>query len=91
MHGKILESTYAKSDLEKVVNDSQLNSEEITLLLSLLGDFQDLFDGNLGDWDTEPVDLEIKPDSKPFNSRYYPVPRIKKETFQKDLKGLLEI
>ena len=39
MHGKILDSTYAKSDLEKVVNDSQLNSEEITLLLSLLGDF----------------------------------------------------
>ena len=50
-----------------------------------------MFDGNLGDWDTEPVDLEIKPDSKPFNSRYYPVPRIKKKTFQKDLKGLLEI
>ena len=78
---KIIYSNYAKSDLEHVVNDIHLNSEERTLLLSLLKDFEDLVDGTLGDWATEPVDLELKPDSKPFNSRYYPVPRINKERF----------
>ena len=50
-----------------------------------------MFDGTLGDWDTEPVDLDIKPGSKPFNGKYYPVPRIKKENFCKELKGLVKI
>ena len=55
---KILDITYTKAELEHVVsNASQLNAEERTLLLSLLEEFKDLFDGNLGDWSTEPVNL----------------------------------
>ena len=81
---KILDSTYAKAD-----NISQINDEERTLLLSLIKDFEDLFGGTLDDWTTEPFNLEINPDSKPFNSRYYPVPRINKETFRKDIKRLV--
>ena len=42
---KTLNSTYAKADLEQVVNASHMSSEERTLLLSLLRDFEDLFDG----------------------------------------------
>ena len=56
---KILESTYSKSDLEQVVNSSHMNDEERTLLFSLLEDFKDFFDGTLGNWDTDPVDLEV--------------------------------
>ena len=89
---KILNSTYTKAGLEQVVNNaSHINAQERTLLLSLLEDFEDLFYGTLGNWSTEPVNLELKPDSKPFNSRYYPVPIINKEKFQKYLKRLLEI
>ena len=87
---KILDSTYSEADLEQVfTNAIQLNSEERDLLLSLVEYFEDLFDGTLGDWDTEPVDLGIKPYSKPFNSRYYPVPMINKENFWKNIKRLL--
>ena len=58
---KILNSTYAKADLKKVENSAtEMNAEEITLLLSLLGEFGDLFDITLGNWATEPVYLEIK-------------------------------
>ena len=78
---KILDSSYAKAELKQVVNNSQLNSEERTLLLILLEDFEDLFDGTLGNQATDPVDLELNPYYKTFNSRYYPVPRINKETF----------
>ena len=67
----------------------QLNSEERTLLLSLPEDLEDLFDGNLGDWATEPVDLDLNPYFKPFNSRYYLVPKINKGGFQRELKHLL--
>ena len=86
---KILNSTYEKTYLKQVVNDSRVNSEERTFLLILIGDFDDLFYGTLGYWSTEPVDLELKPDSITCNSRYYPVTRINKETFQKELKHLL--
>ena len=55
---KILNSTYVKADLEQIVaNTSQLNIEETTLLLRLLEDFEDLFDGTLGKCSTEPVEL----------------------------------
>ena len=62
-----------------------MNAEERTQRLRLLKYFDDLFDGTLGDWDTEPVNMEIKPGSKPFNSKYYPVPRIKRRPFAKSL------
>ena len=44
-----------KAYLKQVVNASHLNAEERTLLLSLLKDFEDLVDGTLGDWSTDPV------------------------------------
>ena len=86
---KILESAYTKADLEQLVSASQLIAEEINLLLSLLEDFEGLFDSTLGDWANEPVDLELKPYYKPFNIIYYPVPRTKKKIFRKELKRLV--
>ena len=50
-----------------------------------------MFDGTLCDWTTDPIDLELNPDSKPFNSIYYLVPIINKETFLNELKRLVEI
>ena len=67
-----------------------MNDEERTLLLSLLEYLVDFLNGTLSDWGTEYVKLELNPDSKPFNSRYYPLPRINKETFLKELKSLIE-
>ena len=55
---KIIDSTYAKSDLEHTVaNANQLNDEERNLLLSIIEDFKELFDGTLGNWATESFDL----------------------------------
>ena len=89
---KILNINYANVDLTQIAdNATHIKSEEITQLFMLLEDFEDLFYGTLGDWATEPVELELKPVSNLFNSKYYPVPRINKETFHKDLKRLLEI
>ena len=80
---KIIDSTYVKADLKQVANNTtRLNDEERTLLLILIEDLEDLFDGTLDNWATEPFDLELNPYSKPFNSRYYPVPIINKEIFQ---------
>ena len=54
----ILDITYAKEDLKQVAdNVTHINAEEITLLISLLKDLEEIFDGTLGNWSTEPVDL----------------------------------
>ena len=87
---KILDSTSAKADLKQVVNTSQINTEEITLLISLLEYFKDLFGRTLGNWTTQHVDLELKPYSKPFNSRFYTFPIINTKTFRKEIKRLVE-
>ena len=79
---ELLRSNYAKEYLEQVAaNTTHLNAEYITQLLILLEDFEDFFGGTLGDWDTEPADLELNPDSKPFYCKHYTVPRIKKENY----------
>ena len=57
---KTLNDTYAKADLKQVTyNATQMNAEEITQLLSLLKGFEDLFNGTLGDWDTDTINLEL--------------------------------
>ena len=38
-----------------------------------------------------PVNLDLNPGSKQFNSKYYPVPIINKDTFHKDLKRLVNV
>ena len=90
---KILDSTkYEKADLDEVAaNAEQLNKPQQRKLLSLLKDFKDLFDRTLGHWETEPIDIELKPDHKPSSARYYPVPRINKATFKKELLRLVDI
>ena len=68
-----------------------MSDEERTKLLRLLKYFEDLFDVNIGDWYTEPVGLELNPDSKPFNCKYYMVPIINKYTFHKEIQRLVKI
>ena len=69
---KIINRNYAKEDLKQAANNAtQLNYEERTQLLRLLEYFDDLFDCALGDWYIDPVNLEINPGSKRFNSKYY--------------------
>ena len=65
---KILDSIYVKADLEQVDNNAtHLNTEEITQILRILKDFEGLFGGTLGDWDTDPVQLELNTAYKTFN------------------------
>ena len=50
-----------------------------------------MFDGTLGKWNTNPVVIEMKPDVKPINSRWYSLPRINKLTFKNQLERLVKI
>ena len=60
---KILDAKYEKDDLPREVeeNCSHLSTSQKRDLLKLLQEFETLFDGTLGDWDTEPIHLRLKP------------------------------
>ena len=61
------------------------------MLLKLLRKYEALFDGTLGRWNTTPVNITLQRNAKPVNARWYPVPRINKTTFKKELMRLVQI
>ena len=58
-------------------------------LLKLLQTLEDLFDGTLGTWKTDPVDFELKEDTKPIFSLTYPLPKVHEEIFKKEVECLV--
>jgi hypothetical protein len=55
----IIESKYTPADLNKIVEEcTHLEKDEQIQLLRLLQKFENLFDGTLGTWKTDPVHLE---------------------------------
>ena len=90
---RILDAKYEKADLQAVVEDNcvHLSLDDQNKLLDLLTEFEDLFDGTLGDWKTEPVSLELKEGAKPYHGRAYPVPKVHKETLIKELNRLCDL
>ena len=50
-----------------------------------------MFDSTLGTWKTTPVYLELKDDAKPVCLRPYPVPKLHKTMFKKEVKILMSL
>ena len=89
---KILDSKYEKADLDQIMkNATNLDKTQKTMLLQLLKKYKDLFDGTLGRWNTTPVIIELQSNAKPVNARWYPVPRINKTTFKKEMMQLVQV
>ena len=60
-------------------------------LILLLQEFEELFDGTLGTWQTPPVHLELKEGATPYHGKAFPVPHIHKDTLKKEVERLEEI
>ena len=82
-----------KADLNAVVVDSckHLNVSNQVKLLKLLTNFEDLFDGTLGEWDTELVFLKPKMGAKPYHDRLFPTPKAHNKTLKKEVQRLGEL
>ena len=88
----IVENKYCPADLNTIVKNCKVlsNSEQATLL-ELLNKFKHLFDGTLGHWNTEPVNLELKQDNmKPYHSKPYPVPYSQEKKLKDEVQRLVE-
>ena len=68
-----------------------LTTDQRNKLLWLLLNYDVLFDGTLGDWQTEPVSFELKADAKPHHGRAFPVPYIHLETLKKEVQMLVDL
>eukprot|EP00804_Cyclotella_cryptica_P002415 CCRYP_004106-RA/>CCRYP_004106-RA protein AED:0.24 eAED:0.24 QI:0/-1/0/1/-1/1/1/0/137 len=95
---KIIDAKYKKADLQSIVSThcTHLSLKDQNSLLELHTEFEELFDGTLGYWNTEPVSFELKEGAKPYHGRAYPVTKSLKETTIKELNrlcnlGVLEI
>jgi hypothetical protein len=56
----IIESKYTPADLSKIVEEcTHLEKAEQKQLLKLLQKYEDLFDGSLGTWKTDPIMLNL--------------------------------
>ncbi len=88
-----LEAKYEKADLPAIIreNCSHLKSSNREKLLSVLFEFNLLFDGTIGDWKLLTVSFELKEGMKPYHGRPYPIPHKHKAIFMKEIKRLCNI
>ena len=93
MGSNILDAKYEKADLPSIVstNCTHLSLQDQNMLLEVFTEFEELFDGTLGDWKTEPVSLELKEGAKPYHGKAYPVPKSCKEVTIRELNRLCEL
>ena len=90
---KILDVNYEKADLPEIIRTrcTNLSPSEQDKLLGVFTEFEDLSDGTLGDWETEPASFELKEGTKPYHGRAFPIPKVHKKTIMNEIKRLIEI
>ena len=81
---------YGKVDIPLVIKDN-CNHPKVTTkqkLLELLQEFEQIFDGTLGEWKKSPTKLELKHGELPVLIWAYPIPIVHKNIFGKEIDRL---
>ncbi len=88
---EILDAKYKKADLRAITEQDCLNHLSVTekeKLLNLQQEFEELFDGTLGDWDCNPASLQLKEGAQPYHGRPFIIPKKHVETLKKEIQRL---
>ena len=89
---RILDAKYELADINDIVNScDHLNNQEKEPLRVLLERYKSLFDGNLGLWNDEQYDLELKPGMTPHHARAYPIPKAHEKTLCMEVQCLCKV
>ena len=82
---QIADARYEEMDLQKYVSEycTHLNHHQQEQLLQLLQKHKKLFDGSLGCYEGDEMDIPLQPGTKPVWNRPYPVRHHLLEIFQK--------
>ena len=88
----ILDAKYCPADLAKITSEcEQLNKDEKKHLIKLLQNFEHLFNGTVGTWNTAPLDIELQPEAKPYHARPCPVLHSQTVKLKEEVKRLCEL
>ena len=88
----ILDAKYEKANIDVTVNAlKHLSSIQQQQLKSLLYKLEHLFDGTLGDWNTDPGSFKLKEGTTPFQLSPFPVPKIHEDTLKKEIQRLCDL
>lgn len=90
---QILDSKYEKQDLLQVSRDQKhLTREQQESLHVLFQQYEDLFQGTLGEWPDEEVSIELNKNAEPYHcGKPIRIPHIHLETLQKEVNRLVEL
>jgi hypothetical protein len=89
-----LHAKYEKANLRAITKEECLNhlsATEMNKLLKLLKEFEELFDGTLGDWDCNPVSLQLKEGAQPYHDRPFPILKKHVKTLKKEIQRLCDL
>ena len=87
----ILDALYEKANLVEAVKKycCHLSKDRREEILKLLLQFEDLFDGTLGGFHTNPVHLDLKEGAVPKHHKPFPGAKIHEDTLKKELEQLV--
>jgi hypothetical protein len=91
---EILDAKYKKANLRAITKEecrNHLSATEKDKLLKLLKEFEELFDGTLGDWDSNLVLLQLKEGAQPYHGRLFPIPKRHVEALKKEIQRLCDL
>ncbi len=90
---EILDAKYEKADLALIIaqNCTYLSASDQEQLLMLLLQYEELFDGTLGNWQTKPVSFKLNPVTPPFSDKAYPIPQVHLKTLKKEVERLCDL
>ena len=71
--GKVLDTNYTQVDIDHIVDDLDIAKATKQKLKQTLKKYPILFGGGLGTLDMRPMDIELKPDTKSYGSKFYNV------------------
>ena len=88
----ILDANYEKANLKEIVLEcTHLNKIEQKGLNDLLSKFEQMFDGQLGQWTGKPYEIELKAGATPYHSRPFALPKCYEKTLRKEVERLCKI
>ena len=89
---KILDAHYEAADIDEIIATCHnLDDIQKQQLKDLLIEFKDLFDGTLGTWKDQQINIETKEGAKPYHAKAFPIPKSREETLKKEISRLCQI
>jgi hypothetical protein len=84
----IFDANYSKVDIDIMVDELGIKESSKLMLKRTLKKFPTLFGGGLGRLNIPPVSIELKKDVKPYQGRYYNIPKAFESSTRKEVERM---